>query len=168
MGGAQVQYEHSFFLLYCAKFAPSVSLTPRHSKKFTVRGPNDDSTSLKAVQYLIINSTERDYSAQETCYLLLQLPMFRSSRDFIVLSVDGSRVVEDHLEEGQPATLPSMPDHYAAHPTTPPFSSMTHLHFAQQYTMPGSYLLPRRKLSFVHTVLLTLMVPNTSNIANRN
>ena len=40
---------------------------------------NDDDKSLKAVQKLPINTTaERDYSAQETCHLLLQLPMFMS------------------------------------------------------------------------------------------
>ena len=47
---------------------------------------NDDDKSLKAVQKLPINTTaERDYSAQETCHLLLQLPMFMASRDFIIL-----------------------------------------------------------------------------------
>ncbi len=40
---------------------------------------NDDDKSLKAVQKLPINTTaERDYSAQETCHLLLQLPIFMS------------------------------------------------------------------------------------------
>ena len=44
--------------------------------------------SLKTVQKLFINSVaERDYSAQETCHLLLQLPVIHSSRDFVVLSV---------------------------------------------------------------------------------
>ena len=36
---------------------------------------------------------ERDFSALQTYHLLLQLPMFKGSRDFIVLSLDGSRVV---------------------------------------------------------------------------
>ena len=52
-------------------------------------------TSLKAVQNLFINTVgERDYSAQETCHLLLQLPMFKASRDFIILSLVGSCAVE--------------------------------------------------------------------------
>ena len=35
---------------------------------------NDDDKSLKAVQKLLINTTaERDYSAQETCHLLLNV-----------------------------------------------------------------------------------------------
>ncbi len=49
---------------------------------------------------------------QETCHLLLQLSMFNASREFTVLSVDGSRVVEDRLQVGQPATAPSQLDHY--------------------------------------------------------
>ena len=46
------------------------------------------------MQKLLINSVgERDYLAQESCHLLLQLPMFKASRDFVVLSLDGSRAV---------------------------------------------------------------------------
>ena len=75
----------------------------------------DGNTSLKAVQKLLINTVgERDYSAQETCHTLLQLLMLKASRDFIVLSLDGSRVVEDHLEEQHSATKPSIIDHYCA------------------------------------------------------
>ena len=68
----------------------------------------DDNTSLKAVQKFLINCVgERDYLAQETCHLLLQLPLFRASRDFIMLSLDGSRAVEDRFDENQPATAVS-------------------------------------------------------------
>jgi len=53
----------------------------------------DSNNSLTAVQKILINSIgECDYSSQGTCHLLLQLPMFRASRD---LSLDGSRVVEN-------------------------------------------------------------------------
>ena len=137
---------------YCAKYATKCEPRSKPLKEvFTaiVRSLNDDSSSLKAVQKLLINSVgERDYSAQETCHLLLQLPMFRASRDFVMLSLDGSRAVEDHLEEGQPATALSMLDHYIGRPTTPQFNDMTLLHFAQQYTMPkelGSNPSCRRK-----------------------
>ena len=114
-----------------------------------MRSLKDDNTSLKAVQKLLINSVgERDYSAQETCHLLLQLPMFKASRDFIVLSLDGSRAVEDQLNEDQPATALSILDHYVARPTTPQFRDMKLLQFARQYTMPkelGSDPSRRRK-----------------------
>ena len=80
--------------------------------------------------------TERDYSAQETCHLLLQLPMFMASRDFVILSLDGSRQMEERLEEGQPATAPSPLDHYIGRPSTSLFEGMTLLHFVQHHSMP--------------------------------
>ena len=89
------------------------------------------------MQKLLINSVgERDYSAQETCHLLLQLPMFRASRDFIMLSLDGSRAVEDRLDEDQPVTALSALDRYIGRPTSPQFNEMTRLHYVQQFTMP--------------------------------
>ena len=39
--------------------------------------------------------------------------MFKASRDFIILSLDGSHAVEDHLEE---ATALSIVDHYMGRP----------------------------------------------------
>ena len=62
--------------------------------------------------------------------------MFKASRDFIILSLDGSRAVEDHLVEEQHATAPSTIDHYLVRPTTAPFNNITLLEFARQYTMP--------------------------------
>jgi len=48
----------------------------------------DDSKTLTDVQKLLINTIAvRNYSAQETCHLLLQLPLFKCSRDFVVLSL---------------------------------------------------------------------------------
>ena len=85
---------------YCTTKSEPRSQSLKEVFTTVVRGLKDGNTSLKAVQKLLINSVgERDYSAQETCHLLLQLPMFKASRDFIVLSLDGSRAVEDHLEE---------------------------------------------------------------------
>ena len=78
----------------------------------------------------------------------LQLPMFRASRDFIMLSLDGSRAVEDRLDEDQPATALSALDHYIGRPTTPQFNEMTLLHYVEQFTMPkqlGSNPSRRRK-----------------------
>lgn len=67
-----------------------------------VRTLQEVSTSLKEEKKLLMNIIgERDYSAQGTCHLLLQLPMFKASRDFIVLSLDGSYALEDHLEDHQ-------------------------------------------------------------------
>ena len=137
---------------YCAKYATKCEPRSQPLKEvFTniVRSLKDDNTSLKAVEKLLINSVgERDYSAQETCHLLLQLPMFRASRDFIMLSLDGSRAVGDRLDEDQPATALSALDHYIGRPTTPQFNEMTLLHYVQQFAMPkqlGSNPFRRRK-----------------------
>ena len=61
---------------------------------------------------------------------------FKASRDFIILSLDGSRAVEDHLEEGQHATVLSIVDHYMQRPDSPHFNTITLLEFARQYSMP--------------------------------
>ena len=110
---------------YCAKYATKSEPRSQPLKEiFTtiVRSLKDDSTSLKAVQKLLINSIgERDYSAQENCHILLQLPMLRASRDFVVLSLDGSHAVGEHLTEDQPATALSVLDHYTTRPLTPEF-----------------------------------------------
>ena len=79
---------------YVAKYATKSE--PRSKSLKTVystimKSLKDDDKSLKVVQKILINSVgERDYSAQETCYLLLQLPMYHASRDFVILSLDGS------------------------------------------------------------------------------
>ena len=144
---------HRRVLEYCAKYATKCEPRSESLKEVfnaIVRNLKDDSTSsVRAAQKLLINSVgDRDYSAQETCHLILQLPMFRASRDFIVLSLDGSRVVEDHLVEDKPATALSILDHYAARSNSAPLSEMTLLHFTRHYTMPkelGSTPRPRRK-----------------------
>ena len=94
---------------YCTKYVTKSEPRSQSLKEVFITiicSLKEGNHSLKAVQKLLINSVgERDYSAQETCHLLLQLPMFKSSRDLIVLSVDGSRAVEDQLEEEQHASI---------------------------------------------------------------
>ena len=114
-----------------------VSPGQRHSRTRIVRSLKDGNPSLKAVQKLLIHSVgDRDYSAQETCHILLQLPMYKASRDFNVLSLDGSRAVEQHVQQDGRATALSILDHYVARPATLAFNNITLLEFAQQYTMP--------------------------------
>ena len=125
---------------YCTKYVTKSEPRSQPLKEvFTsiVHSLKDGNISLKAVQKLLINSVgERDYSAQETCHLLLQLPMFKASRDFIVLSLDGSRAVEERLEEHHHATALSILDHYMRRPNSVPLDDITLLEFARQYTMP--------------------------------
>ena len=125
---------------YCRKYVKNREPQSQSLKEIyntIVRSHQEGNTSLKLVQKLLINTAgARNYSAQETCHLLLQLPMFKASRNFIALSLDGSRAVEDHLEQHQSATVASIVDHYMQRPTTPSFNNVTLIEFSRQYTMP--------------------------------
>ena len=122
---------------YATKCEPR-SQTMKEVYTNIIHNLKDDSSALKVVQKLLINSVgERDVSAQETCHLLLQLPLVKSTRDYTILSLDGSRQVEERPEENDVrATAPSILDHYIHRPTNQVFESMTLLSFAQNYTMP--------------------------------
>ena len=87
------------------------------------------------MQKLLNSIGERDFSEQEMCHLLLQLPMFKAARDFVVLSLDGSHAIDEQLDEDQPATVPTALDHYISRPTTAQFQNMTLLHFVKQYSI---------------------------------
>ena len=89
------------------------------------------------------------YSAQETCHHLLQLPLYNASRDFVILNLDGTRVVKDNIEDGnENATLASYIDHYMNRPTTDEFNEMSLYTFVQNYKIPkrlGDDLISRKK-----------------------
>ena len=75
--------------------------------------------------------------------------MFRASRDFIVLSLDGSRGVEDHPTDDQPATALSILDHYKGRPHSH-FQDMTLLLYTQQFPVSsmvaaGCWMLNQRE-----------------------
>ncbi len=92
-------------ITYCAKYATNYhphSLPLKEIFSTIVRSLTDDNPSLKAMQKLISSVEERDYSAQKTSHLLLQLPWFQASRDFGYISLDGSHAVEDNLQDNQP------------------------------------------------------------------
>ena len=100
-------------LNYIAKFAAKSEPRSKGLKAVYGNTQKSDGNSLKMVQKLMISSVgERDYSLQETCHLLLGLPMYRASRDFVILSLDGSRLVGNDQEEGTAVvTLASQLDH---------------------------------------------------------
>ena len=82
-----------------------------------------------------------------------------------MLSLDGSRVVEDRLDEDQPATALSALDHYIGRPTTPQFNEMTLLHYVQQFTMPkqlGSN--PSRRRKAVVVIVRPYFSPDPSGL----
>ena len=62
--------------------------------------------------------------------------MFRASREFVILSLDGSRKLNDRLDEDRAVTLASQLDHYCARPSTPQFEALTLFHFVQRYKIP--------------------------------
>ena len=125
---------------YCTKYVTKSETRSQSLKDMfanVAHSLKEGNHSVKAVQKLLINTFgERDYSAQETCHILLQLPMYKASRSFTYLSLDGSRPVEGNAQEGERATAHSVLDHYASRPTTPHFNSITLLDFTRQYTMP--------------------------------
>ena len=101
---------------YCTKYVTK-SETRSQSLKDTfaniAHSLKEGNRSVKAVQKLLINTIgERDYSAQETCHLLLQLPMYKALRSFFTLSLDGSRAVQDNQQKGERATAHFVLDHY--------------------------------------------------------
>ena len=137
---------------YVAKYATKSENRSKTLKQVfsnVMKTVKDDGTTLKVVQKLMVSSVaERDLSAQETCHLLLQYPMFRATRDFVILSLDGSREVDDRLKEGAVVTVDSQLDHYRARPTTPQFDNITLLEFVRGYRIPkrvGDDLIRRQK-----------------------
>ena len=78
-------------LRYIAKYA---SKSEPQSKAFKeifnqiLNKSNHDEHSLTPIQKLLLSSvSERDISAQETCYILLGIPLYHSSRVFVSLNV---------------------------------------------------------------------------------
>ena len=141
---------------YCGKYVTKCQPRSQSLKDVyatILMGLKDNDGTLKAVQKLLISTTaERDYSAQDTCHLPLMLPMYTASHDFVMLSLDRSRHVEEWLEEGKPTTALSALDHYTSRPNTPHFEKMTLLHFVQCYSMPknvGQEPVARKKMVVV-------------------
>ena len=148
----QFCYSRRKVIEYCSKYATKSEPRSQPLKdtfKKIVTHLDDQDRPLKAVQKLLISSvSERDFSSQETCHLLLQLPLYITTRDFVILSLDGSRAVEDKLDPDKPATVPSILDNYRLRPSSPQFEPMTLLHFAQHFSNPrncGSEPNPRQK-----------------------
>ena len=151
---------------YCAKYTTKSeprSQPLKHVYKHIIKGLGDSDTSLKAVQKLLINSVgERDYSAQETSHLLLQIPLFMTSCDFVVLSLDGSRALADRLDDDRAATNLSSLDHYKARPDSPLFNSMTLVTFMQECKVTkGDESRPERRTKEVVVIVRPFLSPDS-------
>jgi len=72
---------------YASKAEPrSMAFTDIFNQILNVSDPNDP--SLTSIQKLLLSSVaERDISAQETCHLLLSIPLYHSSRPFVSLNL---------------------------------------------------------------------------------
>ena len=142
-GNVDMQYcvSKQRVIKYIAKYATKCEPRSQTMKDvFTqeVQNLRDERSALQVVQKLFINTVgERDYSAQETCHLL-QLPLIKSTRDHIVLSLDGSHQVQGDQPDDNTCrvTVPSILDHYIQRSSNPTFENMQLLHFAQNYSMP--------------------------------
>ncbi len=134
---------------YATKSEPQSTAVQEVYRNIMKSVDDDDGTPLKVVQKLLTSTVgERDFSAQETCHLFLMLPMVKSSRDFVVLSLDGSREVDDNLEEDKPVTLESQLDQYCTRPDTGDFNQLTLLKFVEKYKIPkkkGDSIIIRKK-----------------------
>lgn len=131
-----------------------------------VNSLKDGNTSLTAIQKLLTNTVaKRDYSSQETSHLLLHLPMCNASREIVVLSLDGSHMVEANLQTlqtEQSATKSSILEHYAWQPHNSIFNDMTLLHFAKNYFMPKQLSnKPNRRRKEVIVVVHPYCIPDS-------
>jgi hypothetical protein len=79
----------SYTAKYASKSEPrSKTLAEIFSK---ILENKEDVTNKKLAQKILIESVaNRDYPAAEVCHLLLQLPLYTSSRDFVTLNLDDS------------------------------------------------------------------------------
>ena len=149
---------------YCAKYATKCEPRSQSMEIFNsiVTSLKDGCTALTALQKLLISSIgQRDFSSQETCHLLLQLPVLKASSDFLVLSLDGTHAVEQNSEEGESATALSILGHYIARPSTCCFDSMTLLQFARSYSMPKELsTVPKRRRKDVVVTICPYYSPN--------
>ena len=73
---------------YASKAEPrSIAFSEIFNQIFNNSKPED--ASLTSIQKLLLSSVaERDISAQETCHLILGIPLYHSSRMFVVLNLN--------------------------------------------------------------------------------
>jgi hypothetical protein len=117
-----------------------------------------------AVQKLIIQAiSERDISAQECCHLLMSLPLFHSSRKFVVLWVGSiswerwmpntercDEELEEADDEGQEKLHSSIVDSYSKRPSE--YETMNLLDLcAAMYFLKNRWV-QRRKLAVVRVL----------------
>ena len=106
-------------LEYCATKNEPRSQSMRDVFKKIICDVRPTNSVLAVAQKLLISTIgERDYSSQETCHILLQLPMFKASKNYVILSLDGSHMIQQNSREGELATAHLILDHYIRRPSS--------------------------------------------------
>ena len=76
---------------------------------------SNSSHAHKALRRAVLRSVgERDFSAQETCHVLLSLPLVSCSFNFATVSLDGSKNIFKHPDSGELIMQASILDTYAS------------------------------------------------------
>lgn len=82
---------------------------------------------------------ERDFGAQETAHLLLSLPLYRCTYNFITLSLDGGQLVSTDGDTSDPAIQPSLINVYSQRikhsGSIPNIMSLNLLQFTSTYSV---------------------------------
>ena len=87
---------------------------------------------------------ERDYSAQETCHMLLSLPLYSCSFNFATVNLDGSKKLSRNAESGYLVMKTSIIEAYASRDNS--LASHNLYHLLTQYTIVRSKLCKRSTL----------------------
>ena len=137
----QVSTNAEMVTKYTCKYASKSEVLSEPLKKtFKAIVDDLDDHPNKAVQKLLTKTVaEHDYSAQETCHLLLGEKLVTCSRSFVIVGVDGQREVD--LETGvnsKRATRSSVLDHYMKRPQSSQFANMCLDEFTKQYNVNRS------------------------------
>ena len=125
----------SYTAKYASKSEPrSKTLAEIFSK---ILENKEDVTNKKLAQKILIESVaNRDYPAAEVCHLLLQLPLYTSSRDFVTLNLDDSLQVVCNPDSNKRSTVSTLIEIYKSRPNTPLFEELTLLEFVARYRRP--------------------------------
>ena len=99
---------------YAAKGEPQ-SQTVHSIFKTCVDNISCSSHAHKALRSAMLRCIgERDYSAQETCHMLLSLPLYGCSFNFATVNLDGSKKISTHAESGELVLETSILDAYGS------------------------------------------------------
>ena len=116
--------------------------------------PSSATPTTTTIRKCMIQSVgERDFSVQETAHLLLSLPLYSCTYNFVTVSLDGSCQVQTDRSAQDKATEPSTLDVYAhrsTHATDfPTTASLNLIQFVSKYSFYSNKA-PRCKASVIH------------------